>query len=299
MCSENQRVTSLLIPNDECSRSQRCVKPSSLNLFVSNIAHLFRLRVCNTNKQTTSRRLLLLQIFNSVYPLTRSFFGGSVFLGSAAAWVTLVSPLVAAAVHLGNRGDDSDGGGGAGNRRDIEDFEQGGQVDETQISPTWSQYIGQKHTLLHKLRKKTLKFGLLVHFLTNFIAERSKISPKFPIWAMKSPTWPPWFWTRIFNSPRGFFIFIFRSFFLRGTEFTLDMFLIFVSFFVFFPHLIARIPPPWKLRNIEILKRTETIQPSKIRTLKIKELFFLKKSCWFIFFQGGPFGVDFGTEDRR
>ena len=57
------------------------------------------------------------QIFNSVYPLTRSFFGGSVFLGSAAAWVTLVSPLVAAAVHLGNRGADSDGGGGS-NRRD-------------------------------------------------------------------------------------------------------------------------------------------------------------------------------------
>ena len=85
--------------------------------------------------RTTSTCHILRQIFNSVYPVTRSFFGGSVFLGSAAAWATVVSPLVAAAVHLGSRGADSDGGGGT-NRRDIENFEQGGQVDEAQISPT-------------------------------------------------------------------------------------------------------------------------------------------------------------------
>ena len=32
-------------------------------------------------------------------------------------------------------------------------------------------------------------FAFLV---TNFIAQRTKISPKILTWAMKSPTWPPW-----------------------------------------------------------------------------------------------------------
>ncbi len=56
-------------------------------------------------------------------------------------------------------------------------------------------HIAQKRTLLHKLRKKYRPkpeiWALNAFLLTNFIAQRFKISPKFPIWAMKSPIWPP------------------------------------------------------------------------------------------------------------
>ncbi len=49
MCSGNLWVTSLLIPNDECSRSQRCVKPLAHSLFVSYIIHFF---CCEFVRQT-------------------------------------------------------------------------------------------------------------------------------------------------------------------------------------------------------------------------------------------------------
>ncbi len=57
-------------------------------------------------------------------------------------------------------------------------------------------HIAQNRTLLHKLRKKYCQkpkiWAFNAFLLTNFIAQRFKISPKFPIWAMKSPIWPPW-----------------------------------------------------------------------------------------------------------
>ncbi len=56
-------------------------------------------------------------------------------------------------------------------------------------------HIAPKRTLLHKKRKKYRPkheiWAFFAFLLTNFIAQRSKISPKFPIWAMKSPIWPP------------------------------------------------------------------------------------------------------------
>ena len=56
-------------------------------------------------------------------------------------------------------------------------------------------HIAQLRTLLHKLRKKYRPkpefWAFNAFLLANFIAQKFKISPKFPIWVMKSPIWPP------------------------------------------------------------------------------------------------------------
>ncbi len=50
-------------------------------------------------------------------------------------------------------------------------------------------------------------FGLSLHFiLTNFIAQRTKISPKILIWAMKLPTWPPYFYSPPLLFPRFVYV---------------------------------------------------------------------------------------------
>ena len=57
-------------------------------------------------------------------------------------------------------------------------------------------HIARKRTLLHKLRKKYRPkpkiWAFFAFLLTNFIAQRTKISPNILFWAMKLPVWPPW-----------------------------------------------------------------------------------------------------------